>query len=550
VRVARAVGAPSRAGLAARAPSLAALAAGLAAIPVWIYLARDRTFAVDEWNFVESRWYGGIDSVLERHNEHIVVIPALVYRFLFETVGIDHGWPYRLVVLAMHLGCAALLFSLVRRRAGAWPAAFAAILLLFCARAAENVLQAFQMGFVGPVLGGLFAWWALDRERPVLACLGLVFGILCGSLTVAIAIGVAAELVWGRRLRWLWVPAVPLGLYALWFLGYGGSNTRREGWESAPGWAVDSAAAAAGGVLGRGLDWGRPLLLVAVALLVWRFRSAPITPRLVALVAAGAAYWILTGASRSAGSIAPTDPGQSRYVYLGAILVLLLLAEAASGWRPGRRALIALGVLTALGLAQGLPELRRQADISRGASDRVRAEATALHAVRERVPPDFTIAAGLGDLQAGPYFQAADRYGSIALPIEELASEPADARYWADPVFIAGDVRLGPAGPQERPPGNLPPPVAEGPPGTQPSVGGCVRRDGAVDVRPVTGALWLRTAQAAKIELRRFGDGFHEVGTVPAGAPSVVRIQPDGVDVPWHVRVTVPGGRTSVCSLP
>ena len=84
-----------------RAPRLTALAAGLAAIPVWIYLARDRTFAVDEWDFVEDRWRGGLDAVLERHNEHIIVIPALIYRVLFETVGIDQAWPYRLVVLAM-----------------------------------------------------------------------------------------------------------------------------------------------------------------------------------------------------------------------------------------------------------------------------------------------------------------------------------------------------------------------------------------------------------------------------------------------------------------
>lgn len=542
-----------RAARAELTPRLVALAAGLAAIPVWIYLARDRTFAVDEWNFVEDRWLGGLDAVLERHNEHIVVIPALIYRLLFETVGIDHAWPYRLVVLAMHLGCAALLFGLVRRRAGAWPAAFAAILLLFCARAAENVLQAFQMGFVGPVLGGLLAWWALDRDRPVLACTGLVLGVLCGSLTIAIAIGVVAELVWSRRYRWLWVPAVPLAVYGLWYLGYGGNNTRRRGWESAPEWAVDAASAAAGGVLGRGIDWGRPLLVLVVALVVWRFRHAAITPRLAGLLAAGAAYWVLTGASRSAGSIAPTDPGQSRYVYLGAILVLLVLAEAARGWRPGPRAVAALGVLTVLGVAQGLPELRRQVDISRGASDRVRAEATALHAVRDRVPPDFTIAAGLGDLEAAKYFRAAEEFGSIALPVEELAGEPADARFYADLVFIAGDVRLGPAGAGETPARSRPPaPAVEGPPGLAPPEpdGGCVRAGGPLEVRPASAALLIRTAEPAKVEVRRFGDSSHAVGDVPARGSSVLRLVPDGVDAPWHVRVAVPGGPVTLCSLP
>ena len=541
------------AGAGDRTPRLVALAAGLAAIPVWIYLARDRTFAVDEWDFVESRWLGGLDAVLERHNEHIVVIPALIYRALFETVGIDQGWPYRLVVLAMHLACAALLFSLVRRRAGAWPAAFAAILLLFCAQAAENVLQAFQMGFVGPVLGGLFAWWALDRDRPVLACAGLVFGVLCGSLVIAIAVGIAAELLWARRPRLLWVPAAPLALYGLWYLGYGASSTRLRGWESAAEWAVDAAAAAAGGVLGRGIDWGRPLLVLVVALIVWRLRHAPITPRLAGVVTAGATYWILTGAARSSGSIVPTDPGQSRYVYLGMIIVILAIAEAARGWRPRRRAVAALGALTLLGVLSGLPELRKEVENSRGASDRVRAEATALHVVRDRVSPDFTIAAGLGDLEAAKYFRAAERYGSIALPIEELADEPAEARFYADLVFIAGDARLGPAGPGETPARSRPPtPVVEGPPGAPPprSSGGCLRTDGSVVLRPTAPALLVRSAETARLEVWRFGASAHVVGEAPAGASSVLRLVPDGVDMPWHVRVAVPGGPLTVCSLP
>ena len=536
-----------------RAPRLTALAAGLAAIPVWIYLARDRTFAVDEWAFVEDRTFGGIETILERHNEHIVVLPALIYRALFETVGLDQAWPYRLVVLAMHLACAALLFSLVRRRAGAWPAAFAAILLLFCAYGAENVLQAFQINFVGPVLGGLFAWWALDLARPRLAALGLVFGVLCGSLVIAIAIGIAVELVWARRYRLLWVPAVPFVLYVPWYLAYGGTVTRRRGVETAPDWALDAAAAAAGGVLGQGIDWGRPLLVLVVGLVLWRFWRAPITPRLAGVVTAGAMYWVLVGSSRSAGSLAPTDPGQSRYVYVGAIIILLLLAEAARDWRPRRRGVLALGALTILGLLSGLPELRREVENSRGASDRVRAEATALHVVRDRVSPDFVIAAGLGDLEAGKYFKAADRFGSIALPVEELADEPASARFFADRVFIAIDARLAPAGTGETPEASQPPPpellTPTAAPPTVPSEG-CLRVRGPVELRPATPALLIRPTAPALVELWRFGDSSHAIGDVPPGASSVLRLTPDGVDVPWKARLSLPpDAAATLCSL-
>ncbi|HEX8645959.1 MAG TPA: hypothetical protein VF715_03595 [Thermoleophilaceae bacterium] len=546
-------GALARAVAGERAPRLLALAAGLAAIPVWIYLTRDRTFAIDEWPFVADRWRGGLDTALERHNEHIVVIPALIYRLLFETVGIDQAWPYRLVVLAMHLGCAAFLFALVRRRAGAWPAAFAAILLLFCARGSENVLHAFQMGFVGPVLGGLAAWWALDRERPAVACAALVLGVLCGSLAVAIALGVAAELLWARRARLLWVPAAPLALYALWRVGYGPENaTRREGWEAAPGWAVDAASAAAGGVLGRGLDYGRPLLLLAIAVVVWRFRAAPVTPRLAGVVCAGAAYWLLTGSTRSSGAVVPQDPDQSRYVYLGVIVVLLVLAECARGWRPGPRGVAALAVLTLLGLLQGVPELRREAAGWRGASDRVRAEATALHAVRPRVPAGFELADGLGDISAADYFRAADRFGSVALPIEELRREPAPARHFADRVFVAIDARLVPAGPGEAgAAGRAPAPVTEAGGGAgMRTRGGCLEVREPVQVRPASPALLVRGGAAVHVDVWRIGDDPQALGDVPARGAAAVRLVPDAIGVPWHVRLTPAGGApVTVCSL-
>jgi hypothetical protein len=291
--------------------------------------------------------------------------------------------------------------------------------------------------------------------------------------------------------------------------------------------------------------------VLVVALLVWRFWWAPIPPRLAGVVTAGAAYWLLTGGVRSSGAIVPQDPDQSRYVYLGVIILLLALAEAARGWRPGRRGLIALGALTALGVAQGLPVLREEAFQWRSASQRVQAEATALHAVRDRIPPDFEIADGLGDLQAARYFRAAEKFGSIALPIGELKDEPGYARHFADPVFIAGDVRLAAAGPAETARQSPPPaPVVEAPPGSYLSVDGCIDHDGPLDLRPESQALLIRAAAGATIELRRFGDSFHRAGTVPARAAWVLRILPDGAEMPWHVRVTVPPGpKLSVCSL-
>jgi hypothetical protein len=522
---------------AERAPRLLALGAWLASIPFWLWWGRDRTFDVDEWSVVDRRWYGGLDSFLEPHNEHISVYSVAVYRFLFDTFGLDDGWPYRLVVLAMHLACAALIYSLVRRRVGDWGAAFAAIAFLFCGRACENVLHAWQMGVVGPVLAGLIAWWALDRDRPWLAALGLVLGIGWGSTIVPVIVGVAAEVLWSRRYRLLWVPGIPLALYALWYVGYGISHTRQEGVEGAPGWAVDAAAAAVGGVMGRGLDFGRPLLVLVVVLAVWRLRDAVLTPRLAGVVGAAASYWLLTGALRSPGAEVPQAADQSRYVYVGVAFVLLAAAEVARGWRPGRRGVAALAVLTAFAVAQGIPFLRDRADLFRSGSDRARAELTALHVVRDRIPADYVMIEGLSDLKAGNYLRAADKYGSAGLTPGELPGLPAESRYFADKVFIAGDARLAPA---DRPAAvAATPPVVEGPPGAAITTrGGCIRTEVMTDLVAVGQELRIEAEVPTTVELRRYGDVFRAIGDVLPGQPALLTLLPDGVDQPWRVRLT------------
>jgi hypothetical protein len=52
----------------------------------------------------------GVDAYLEPHNEHLVLIPAALYKALFATVGLEPYWPYRLMVIGAHLASVALLF--------------------------------------------------------------------------------------------------------------------------------------------------------------------------------------------------------------------------------------------------------------------------------------------------------------------------------------------------------------------------------------------------------------------------------------------------------
>src|SRR5947199_4529181 len=87
------------------------------------------------------------------------------------------------------------------------------------------------------------------------------------------------------------------------------------------------AAAGVGGVFGLGVDWGRPLLLVAAAALYVAFRREPARrPQLVALLCGAGVFWLLTGLGRA--NLAGISADQSRYIYLSGTLVLLLAVTA------------------------------------------------------------------------------------------------------------------------------------------------------------------------------------------------------------------------------
>ena len=97
---------------------------------VALILAGRRTgFYFDEWNFVQDRRAWTADALLLPHNEHLSLVPVLVYKLLFATVGISDYLPYRLCIIALHLLVVVLLFVYARRRVGS-------LIALLCRRVA------------------------------------------------------------------------------------------------------------------------------------------------------------------------------------------------------------------------------------------------------------------------------------------------------------------------------------------------------------------------------------------------------------------------------
>ncbi len=303
--------------------------AGLMALDaaLLLYMGRGLTFFYDEWDFVQHDYGGGVHSLLLAHVGNISVLPAAVYKLLFHLAGLNHYPVYRVAVLALHLLAAGLVFVLARRRVAPLPALLACTLVLFLGAAWEDLLWPFQIGYLLSIVGALGAWVALDSERPgadVLAMLCALVAIGSSSLGIPALVGVAVELAWRRQWRRLWIVAVPAGVYCLWYLGYGESQVTESSLINAPGFAADLAAGALGGLFGRGLEWGRPLAVVAVlGLLLQLLRGRSVRPRLAGLLAAAIALWTVTAVARSTISA----PEASRYVYMGAVVIVLIAVE-------------------------------------------------------------------------------------------------------------------------------------------------------------------------------------------------------------------------------
>src|SRR5438034_326929 len=99
-----------------------------------------------------------------------------LYAALLNTFGLRAYWPYMAGLLLAHAANVVLLFELVRRRAGDLIAIAAALIMLVLGAGWEDLLWAFQLGWLASMAFGLGAMLALDR-RPGVAALLLTLSL-------------------------------------------------------------------------------------------------------------------------------------------------------------------------------------------------------------------------------------------------------------------------------------------------------------------------------------------------------------------------------------
>ena len=341
----------------------------------------------------------------------------------------------------------------MRRRIGPWPALFAAALILFLGPAFEVLLWTFEISYVGSMFFGLLMLLALEertRRADILACVALVLCFGFSSLGIAFAVaGITAILV-GPRATWrprAFIVVIPIVLYGLWWIGWGHNaetHLSLQNIAASPTYVVEAAASGVGALTGLGTNpssfaveptWGRIFLVALVvgfAVLIRRRRT--IDPAIWPIAVAAVFNWFLTAFNFIAGR----DADVSRYQYLSAILVVLLVAALLSGTRIGKRWLIVGAALTALAIAPNLAVLHKGREYLANETIYARSDTAALEIARPTVipefgfPPEVTGTGALINITAEKWFEATDEFGTPAYSQAELEAAQPQGRRQAD----------------------------------------------------------------------------------------------------------------------
>ena len=538
-------------------PVLAAAVA--ASFVVILYLSRGTTLSIDElvW-FIESPGLD-LDAALRPHGGHLTFTARVVYGLVFEAFGPDY-LPFRILVAATVALTAVLFFVYAARRVGRLVALGPTLVLLVFGSDSLHVLQGNGFTVLLALACGLGALLALEREDragDLLACALLCLGVLTYTVALAFVAGVALLVLADER-RWsrIWIPLVPLVIYAIWWVwSLGLANSA----ESAlilsnvlliPATAFESLGSALSALTGLNYSFvttsAGPALALLYLLALGRFASRRPVPRTFwILLAIPFVLWAMVALAKYRS---PSDP---RYLFPSSIAILVVSVEAIRGMRWDRVALVALAAVTVFGVCTNLALLRDNGRQLRDFySPMVRSELAALEIAGDRADPDFEPrdAVGIqsplflpfaeinarGEEPTGAYLEAAAELGSPAFTPEELAAQAEPFRVRADAVLVGA---LG-LGLRPLPPGAVPRDCR--------TVSAAPGGEIAFSLPP-GGATLSPTAASQTVTVRRFADTTPvNLGLVQRGRAAALTPPADGAAVPWRVGVT--GGAVGVCA--
>lgn len=540
----------------------ALLGIAMAISATWLMIAgKDMTFSGDDVFYYArlvtkngvTQQMGGLEYFLAPHNSHLQLLPKLMYRGIFLTIGADYT-VFRAIEVAAVFISVLLFFILARRRVRPYAALIPCVLLLFFGYGEQTFLWAFSIHTVGALVFGLAALLALergDRRGDALACALLVLAVCTVELGVAFTIGVAVSvLLRGDRWRRIWIVAVPLAIWGVWWLWsqkFGQSEVDLVHVYLIPYDFTGLLTATVGSMFGvnpTGPDvtpflteltpWGAILGAVGVFGLGYRIKRGSVPTGLWIVLAALLAYWLMI-------TLADRPPDSPRYLFVSAMAILLIAIAGLRGTRLTTAMLIGAACVVAFAIPPNISKFYDSRISSVVDAENTRTEYAMLELARPHVHSDYFPAtdenvgnAGGGvfvPLSADTYFQAADEFGGIGYPLSRIPELDLTRRQIADATLAGAlELKLRPSSAPADP--TACPSSRDGSPGN--SVFFYIERGGVL-----LGSLAKRPVD---VTLGRFGTGGPGValGKLAPGEWADLKIPHDEAPERWWITVDGP----------
>jgi len=331
-----------------RLARLTYIVAAVASVPLLLFwLGRYFWFYWDDWDFVAGRTAWNLQDLVRPHNEHWSTLPVLAYRAAFQVFGLHSYRPYQLMIVLCHVAVATLLRVIMRRvGVGPWIATILAVVLLFFGPGSQNIVWAFQIGFVGSVMFGLGQLVLTDHDGGIdrRDWLGLALGLaalMSSGVGVAMVFGVGVAVLVRRGWRIAAFSTVPLaGAYALWWLSQRPETSQNPNHLGPVDFAhamLDFARTGIGATF-RAIayfpyaGWLAAAILVVGVVLALRDQVQDLGRLrqryaiVLGVFAAGFAFLLSSASGRAA--LGPAFATASRYMYLGLVFLLPLFGVA------------------------------------------------------------------------------------------------------------------------------------------------------------------------------------------------------------------------------
>lgn len=559
-----------------RRPILLLAAAIVASTVLLLYLGRGQTPVVDQWAYIYAYKSWSLESLLTPHGGHLIVLPLVVQKAMFEVFGIEDQLSYQLLNLALSAAVASMLFALIRNAVGDLLALAAATLILFYGAGADVLIPTFQITNLIGIAAGLAMLLALRRESlwgDVAACLFLAMSLASFSIGVAFAAGAALALLLrppGLRLSRCWVVLVPLVLYGAWVLWarkFDEQTIYVHNLKILGSAFVDQLGAALSGITGLfttpngpkpdanpvpiRTTWGPALVVGLAALLILRLRRPP-KPSRDALVAVTVlvVYFLLVGIALNQFR----NTFDTRLVYLGSILTLLAVAELCGPCRPSRTVLGVVTVVFVFSMCANIAELSDSSQFWRSQATMIKTKLGAVEIAGDAAAPPVLVEDPPGamtfNVETAQQLQA--DFGLPAYSEAELKSaSPGDRQIADEELSRILEIKAASGGGLERSGGAGEVTLREASSGTAKQQGACVvlgpsaTANGEAVLLLPAGGMAYSSAAPVDVLLGRFADTLG-ISLTPRSGLTTVSIPADNSDAPWVAAVTA-AARTVVC---